>query len=723
MYNVTFLALMLMAAFAIVTPVSGHQVFTTRVSVCLNGDWQRHDGDDVTNVPADGWKTVRVPEAPDGIAEGSAWFRLDFEMPKEFAAVDKRILVRFVRVRHYARVLLNGRVCGENFGARAPFEIDVTDAAKPGQLNRLDVWVHNSSGSYAMKGKSFTDEDIEIVKRLSTTEVYQRVATIAEDVFLVSRPALHVSDVLVIPSVRERKLEVRCTVRNDTDKARSVKVRNSVYLEGAAALSLPNRSLRVDVGEEKTLLVSAAWQDAKLWGFGDYGTPVLYHLETVLEEGRAETVDRQVSRFGFREVWTERGKIMMNGRELRLLAYWQPEGSGRSLWTLRMASVQASGCNAIHNHAEQREPSYYDVADEMGMLVWDANFCGGPLGTTRNMVTDRVFPNVQAELVRQWPYWAKVVGNHPSVVMIMIGCLIHQDSNIAMAKAYRTYDPTRLLQANGAKADAPLDVAAYCSHFTMFEPEHWGDIRTSYEGWGSNRSRRADGTLVPVVNSECWYHASRKNEKTRQWEPAPEEHVAKATEEAIDWLGRKPLAGLNLYSQQAFRPFWGNGGVHRPSWPSKSGLGQHSETGRMGGFEWMGSDYVNYWDASTPPWQITPTFHAQKRASKRFLGYEVPVSRTRRPSVVVTVMRGNEAVPNAYVYAVPVKGTNSDTFGMRTDVRGTAWFQLRDPGTWRFLVKAKDKWKQVDVDAPLQPLDISRGGLGTIIEALLDIPD
>jgi len=718
-----FPAVPLTVAFCVLMPVAGSDVFSTRVSVCLNGDWERHDGGDVTTVPAEGWKTVRVPEAPDEVAEGSAWFRLDFHVPEEFGADNRRILLRFIRVRHYARVFLKGRVCGENFGARAPFEIDVTDAAKPGESNRLDVWVHNSSGSYAMEGKFFTDADIEILKRLSTTEAYQRAATIAEDVFLVSRPALHVCDVLVMPSVRERRLDVRCTVRNDTLENRTIKLLNRVYLEGAAALSLPDMELQVDAGEEETVLVSAPWEEPKLWGFGDYGSPILYHLETTIEQNDGVVVDRLVSRFGFREVWAERGKIVMNGRPLRLLGYWQPEGSGRSLWTLRMAAVQASGCNTIHNHAEQREPSYYDVADEMGMLVWDANFCGGPLGTTKNMVTDRVFPDVQAELVRQWPEWARVVGNHPSVVMIMIGCLIHQDSNIAMARAYRSYDPTRLLQANGAPADAPLDVAAYTSHFTMFDEDPLSDIRTSYENWGSNRGRRADGTQVPLVNSECWYHSSRQNEETGQWEQAAEEDVAKATEEAIDWLARKPLVGLNLYTQQAFRPFHDEGGIHRPSWPSRSGLGQHSETGRTGGFEWVGPDYVNYWDPSEPPCQATATFRAQRRAAKRFLGYEVAAAATRRPTVLVKVVHGNEHVANAYVYAVPVKGTNSDTLGMRTDANGTAWFELRDPGTWRFMVSEQGTWKDVLVDAPLQPLDTRRGGLGTIIEAVIDVAD
>ena len=106
-----------------------------------------------------------------------------------------------------------------------------------------------------------------------------------------------------------------------------------------------------------------------MWGYPPYGEPVLYHLETRLLADEGGAVDQLATRFGFREFWTEEDKIIFNGKPLRILGYWTPEASGRSVWTLRMAAIQWAGCNAIHNHAEQREPAYYDVADELGMLV------------------------------------------------------------------------------------------------------------------------------------------------------------------------------------------------------------------------------------------------------------------------------------------------------------------------------------------------------------------
>jgi len=626
-----------------------------------------------------------------------------------------------VRVRHYARVFLNGQECGENFGARAPFEIDVTDAAKPGESNRLEVWVHECSGAYAMKGKTFTDKDIETVKRLSTFEGYQKTATIAEDVFLVSRPALYVSDVLAMPSVRENKLDVRISVRNETKKPRTVKLRNRVCLEGKTALTLPEQSMTIAPGEENTLVISSPWKEPKLWGFGEYGSPVLYHLETILQEDEAGGVDRLVNRFGFREMWVENDKIMFNGKNFRILAYWQPEGSGKALWTLRMAAVQAAGCNTIHNHAEQREPAFYDAADEMGILVWDANFCGGPLGTSANMMERHVFPELRSELARQYPEWIRTIGNHPSVAVIMIGCLIDHDTNKAMAELYRKYDPTRLLQSNGGGPSGVLDLGSYTSHFTMFKEDPLGLIKSSYESWGRHQWKKDDGTVAPIVNSECWYETSVFDEKEKKWLEAKKEDTAKATTEAVKWLGGKPLAGLNLYSQQAFDRFGDESGGIKIEWPSRSGLSQHSATGVTGGLSWGGVDYVNYWDPEKPAWKPNPVFAAMRPAAQDFMGYEMPIGNTRRPSVLVQVVRDGKPVSNAYVYAEALEGTTSNTLGMRTDADGTAWFELRDAGTWRFSVQNKDLRSYVDVAAPIHDLDAKKGGLGRIIGVKIDL--
>lgn len=672
-----------------------------RLGICLNGDWLRHVGDDVDTLPADGWETVRVPEYAHNAATGSAWFRLDFQIPAALVGEGKRILLRFIRVRHYAKVFLNGKPCGENYGARAPFEVDVTDAARPGELNRVEVWVHHCGGAYAMPGKVV--EDLETLKRLSTLEGYREQATIAEDVFLISRPQLHVSAVLVIPSVRQKRLDVRLTVTNDSVQAQDVTLNNAVLLEADEVLGIPSRQLELLPGQSQTVTIGTPWDEPRLWGYPPYGEPILYHLQTRLEDADGRQVDRLVTRFGFREIWTEPDRITFNGRELRVLGYWVPEGSGRTVWSLRMAAVQSAGCNAIHNHAEQREPAFYDVADEMGLLVWDANYCGGPLGTTGNL-TDAPFPDVVAELERQYPLWAKAVANHPSVVILMMECLFNQEAAVRLGQTYRQADPTRLIHRGGGMV-RPMDLAAYASNFAMDEEAPLSNIRSSYESRAKNLTT-FEGHSVLLVNKEIWYKIDWQN-------PPTSEAIAEATTNAIDYLNEKGLPGFILYSQQAFRnraP-----AVAPITWPSRSGEGQHPDDTRTGGHPWQMREFVNFRDHGSPAFHPTPTAGAMREAGGRYLGHQVPSAPTRRPEVLVTVTRDGRPVPDAYVYAVPVAGSVSAPSGMRTDGQGTAWFALRDPGTYRFTCWTGTDWGSVRLDAPLQPLDVGKGGVGPLL--------
>ncbi|MBM3500997.1 MAG: hypothetical protein FJX74_20280 [Armatimonadetes bacterium] len=673
-----------------------------RLQVCLNGEWLRHVGADVATVPAGGWEPVRVPEDPFSAAKGSAWFRLDFVVPERFTAPDRRVLLRFVRVRHYARVLVNGRQCGENYGARAPFEVDITSAVRSGELNRLEVWVHDCSGAYAAPGK--TIDDLETLKRLSTLQGYREQATIAEDVLLLSRPELHVADVLIMPSVREGKLSIRLGVTNESGRDRSVRLTNRVVLGDREVLRLPPATATVGAGGTVSLELSQPWADPRLWGYPPHGEPILYHLETKLGDD-----DRLVTRFGFREVWTEGDRMVLNGRDLKVLGYWVPEGSGRSVWTLRMAAIQSAGCNAIHNHAEPREPGFYDVADELGLLVWDAGYCGGPLGTTANM-SDAAFPDVLPELEQQYPRWAQTVANHPSVVLLMMECLYNEEAAVRLGEAYRSVDPTRLIHRGGGMV-RPMDLAAYASNFEMNEPDPLVNIRRSWETWGRSL-RTFDGQPVPVVNKEIWYKVD--------WNHAPTaEAFAQATAEAVDYLREQGLPGFILYGQAAFRA--------RPpheqpiGWPSASGEGQHARETRTGGLSWFPPDFVNFFDPERPAFEPLPVAAAMREAGARYLGHDVNVAATRRPEVLVTVTRDGEPVADAYVYAVPVRGVVANPVGMRTDRQGIAWFALRDPGTYRFLCRGANRWESVTLDAPLQALDRQHGGEGPLLSCRLPV--
>jgi hypothetical protein len=677
-----------------------------RVAVCLNGEWQRHVGGEVDSVPRDGWETVRVPEYHLNAAKGTAWFRLDFPIPAAMAGSGCRILIRFVRVRHYARVFLNGQLCGENYGMRAPFEVDVTEAARPGESNRLEVWVHDCSDPYAVRGVAVGDD--ETLKRISTFEGYRDLATIAEDVLLISRPALHVSDVRIVPSVRERTLTLHLTVTNDSASDRDVIVGNAVFLGDRPTLELPPEQIGIPAGKSVQVTAAQRWDDARLWGYPPYGEPVLYHLRTELGEG-VDVVDEVVTRFGFREVWTEDGHIMLNGRRLKVLGYWVPEGSGRDLWTARMPAIMSLGCSAIHNHAEQKEPAFYDVADEMGMLVWDANYCGGPLGTTANM-TDADFPVVLDELVRQYPMWADATRNHASVVLMMVECLYNHDAAVRLGRAMKEAECAGLLHRGGGMC-APMDMAAYGSNFDFLGDDPLHNIRSTCVPWAQNL-RDFQGRRVPLVNKEIWYKFDWR-------QPPPDDAVAEATADAIDYLTEQDLDGFILYSQMAYQPM---PRTRKPiEWPAGSGEGQHRTDVITGGHAWQMQGFVNLADPAQPAVRDRATAGAMREAAPRYLGHTVPVPRTRRPSVLVHVTRDGAPVADAYVHAAPTAGTVDQPMAVRTDGQGRALFQLREAGLYSFACSDGSAWHSVEVDAPLQPLDLARGGIPSPIRAEITI--
>jgi hypothetical protein len=684
-----------------------------RVSICLNGDWQRAPGGAGDRVPADGWQTVRVPEFHADALRDCAWFRLDFVVPEVFPGAAERAYLRFGRVRHHAKVWMNDRAAGENYGGRAPFECDVTALARPGQPNRLEVCVRSCGGAFAMPGRAFGPEAAETVRRLSTHGAYVDLATIAEDVSLELRPALALDDVRIVTSVRHRTLTVRSTLRNDTPTARRVRLTHRVFDGDRPVLDLPAATVAVPAGGQSGGEVQTAWADPALWA---PGSPTLYHLETeVVPEGDTSGRDRLVSRFGFRELWTEGRQIVLNGKPLRLLAYWQPEASGRSLWTLRLAAVQALGFNTVHNHAEQREPAFYDVADEMGLLVWDADFCGGPLGTTPNVDTTSTFPDVEAELGRQYPLWAREVANHPSVAVMMVGCLVNADVAARLAAVYRRADPTRLLMANGTWAGEAFDLGAYAHKLGCFDADPLAQVVAGYTAAAGRADVRPAGTPVPLVNSEAWYETSQLVDRAANtWSNGPDATVATVTAAAFDYLTPTPLAGLNLYSQVGCARDWA--AVSRPvaNWPSRSGRHQHATTMATGGLTFAFPEHVNLADPARRPFVLTPAGETMRQKARAFTGREAAVATARRPQAMVAVTRRGGPVADAIVYVVARRGVVANCEAMRTDAAGTAWFQLRDAGEYTAFCRQGAGWRQLDFAAAEAPLDLEHGGHGLI---------
>ncbi|MBO7521070.1 MAG: hypothetical protein J6T16_02390, partial [Opitutales bacterium] len=141
------------------------------------------------------------------------WQRRDFEIPASWSG--KRVILRFDGVLGNCEVYVNGKKAAENFDLFMPFEADITSLAKIGGKNEILVGVakaelYNKQGKYGRieyMGGSFWGEF---------------VSGIWQDVYLLAKPEVYISDAFVKPDVKNSALSVEVEIKNDTNSPKKV---------------------------------------------------------------------------------------------------------------------------------------------------------------------------------------------------------------------------------------------------------------------------------------------------------------------------------------------------------------------------------------------------------------------------------------------------------------------------------------------------------------------
>ena len=80
------------------------------------------------------------------------------------------------------------------------------------------------------------------------------------------------------------------------------------------------------------------------------------------------------------------------------------------------------------------------------------------------------------------------------------------------------------------------------------------------------------------------------------------------------------------------------------------------------------------------------------------------------PGLLVLVQRNDAPVPHANVFLSPLEAQNTSPIGVRADVKGTAWFWLKEPGRYRVEACSDDgAVARAEVAAAELPLDAPPG--------------
>ena len=343
-----------------------------------------------------------TPEASDEVV---AWYEREFEAPAEWIAMpETEVQITFGACGYETRAWLNGvpllTVEGEeaHLGEYTSFSFELPpEHLKP--VNKLTVRVADSLDPDTPRGK----QESHVYKRGGIW--YQTISGPVRSVWIepVERNRLR-SRLGVVSAIEDGLVEFLVTTRVHDPGLYGLRLVVSAVGEHKplATVDVP---LSLEAGEARQHL-ALELPDARPWS---PGSPTLYQLVAQLNcpDGHVSQIE---SRFGLRTV-EARGKwFYLNGERLYLDGIlYQPATASFDEMRRHMAGMRELGCNLVRVHIAGIDPRIYELADEMGMLLWlEVPSPHRPTASSR--------ANHWAELQRLLVQ----IGSHPSVVILSL---------------------------------------------------------------------------------------------------------------------------------------------------------------------------------------------------------------------------------------------------------------------------------------------------------------
>ena len=189
-------------------------------------------------------------------------------------------------------------------------------------------------------------------------------------------------------------------------------------------------------------------------------TPILYKLVVQIIKGN-KLVDEIKTTFGFRTVeWKTETGFWLNGKNIKLKGvceHWEGGPVGGA-WTKPMLRwklqlLKDMGINAIRPSHNPTPPMFYDICDEIGLLVMDEIFDGWHKKAPEDY-GKQAFAQWWQRDVKEWITRDR---NHPSVFVYSLGNETKSTIAPELVKYSKSLDDTRLF-SSGAGNPEDMDI-------------------------------------------------------------------------------------------------------------------------------------------------------------------------------------------------------------------------------------------------------------------------
>lgn len=378
-------------------------------------------------------QTASMP-GPDKII---AWYERTFDEPERNGSAEHNLLqITFGACGYETRVWLNGillkTIEGEDvhYGEYTSFSYELSEELlRP--HNRLTVRIEDTMDADIPRGK----QESHVYKRGGIW--YHSYSGAIRSVWLesIERNRLR-SRVSVISLVEDKLVRFNFTTRVHDPGFYTLRLK--IYEpRGDRRMPIVTSDFRLRLEEgQKMQRVVVEMPDSKLWS---PESPQRYLLVAALVDETGYSAEIE-SYFGLRKIEARGRNIYLNNEKVYLDGIlYQPGNASYEQTQTHMHAMKALGCNLVRIHIAGVDPRIYNLADEMGLMLW----VEVPSPHSSNF-TSRA--NHRAELHRM----LALLETHPSIV---IWSLYNEDwgaQDIATSEDTRRYitDTYHYMQIN-----------------------------------------------------------------------------------------------------------------------------------------------------------------------------------------------------------------------------------------------------------------------------------
>ena len=402
---------------------------------------------------------------------GTAWYRRSFTFPKDWA--DRQIWMSFDAVATLAKVWVNGHFVGEHIGDWSPFVLNITQYIKSSSENTVVVQVNEKPQHISI---GFLPRDLA-----------PHFGGIWQPVSIYSSGSMHINDIFVHPNLASGLVTV------NAELAGSAKQGDRLVCIITAPDGSESARQEQQLSGEKELNLSIPILNPSPWS---PDSPKLYQAKVeVWSDGRLS--DSRTLRFGMRDVARNGQQILLNGKPLfvRGMLHWgyyphllSVDPSEESI-RKEFSELKAAGFNLVKVCLFIMPRRFYDIADEMGMLIWQEY----PVWQTFPKKDDNA---PHEEFDREYEEWVRFDRNHPSVILRDLICEGHNINSDTLGRIFKLVK--RL--TNGALIE---DNSAYMNqvHSDWYDCHIYRDLDEFYS-YLPHLAGELNSKLLPYLTGE-----------------------------------------------------------------------------------------------------------------------------------------------------------------------------------------------------------------------------